>query len=59
MVIGSPRAHFFMNVEKKVNNISNPKQPILPPERRSDLINMVWIRKTACSLPNEIPKPRD
>lgn len=59
MIIGSPRAHFFMNVENKINNISNPKQPILPPERKSDLLNMVWIRKAPCSLPNDIPKPRN
>lgn len=57
MVIGSPRAHFFMNVENKINNISNTKQPILHPERGSDLPNMVWITKAPCSLPNDIPKP--
>lgn len=30
-----------MNAENKINNISNPKQPILPPEGRSDLLNIV------------------
>lgn len=57
MTISSSRACFAINVENKVGNISDPKQPNLPPERRSGLPNIVWIRKALCSLPSAITKP--
>lgn len=57
MTTCSSRACFVTNFENKVDDTSGSKQPIFPPERKSDLLKAVCIRKGLCSLPSFLAKP--